>query len=91
MQQRKNNDAAKSPKKGLQAGQPLPRAVRVSVAALCMLGLGLSMALRGKKHFSFESLPGFDALLGAGAVVGLVVCAMVLGRFLRRSEEYYDQ
>lgn len=77
--------------RGQQPQSRVSRPVKVALAAACMLSLGLGMALHGDPHFSFEALPGFDALLGLGGVVALVLVARLASVVLRRGEGYYDQ
>lgn len=41
-------------------------------------------------HFPFEDVPGFYAVYGFIACVGLIFAARLLRRLVKRKEEYYD-
>ncbi len=70
------------------------RWVWISCLVLLVGGEGLLRWARHREHgehhgFHFESWPGFYALYGFIACVGLVLAAKELRRLIMRSEDYY--
>lgn len=41
-------------------------------------------------HFDIASIFGFDALFGFIACVALILFSLLLGAFIKRPEDYYD-
>ena len=60
------------------------------LAAVCGLLLAADFVYGKKVHFDFEGWPGFYALFGFLAYVGLVLTAKALRRVLMRKQDYYE-
>ena len=62
-------------------------------AAVCLLVLTVAAEYLIPLHGHFESLelPGFHALYGFASCVILIFLARVLGRLVKRPEQYYGE
>ncbi len=58
---------------------------------LCALLVGIDLVYHKHGHFPFEEWPGFFAVFGVVACVGLAVVARGLRVLLKRREDYYDE
>ncbi len=67
------------------------RAIQIALGVSCVVVLGLDLLHWRHGHFEIEEMPGFYALYGFVAYVGIVTGAKVLRFFLQRPEDYYDE
>ncbi|EMG36538.1 hypothetical protein PCS_02550 [Desulfocurvibacter africanus PCS] len=57
----------------------------------CGLTVILELVAHPEHHFGFADIFGFNALLGFVACAILIVVAKLLGFFLKKPEDYYDE
>ena len=70
-----------------------PRAIRwiwVAFAGLLLLTLITDLFIEQHEHFGLEGSFGFYAWFGFVTCAAMVVGAKVLGMFLKRPDDYYD-
>ncbi len=70
-----------------------PRTIRrLWVGGVIVLGLTVlgEYLVDRHPHFSFDQLPGFSAIFGFLACVGLILVAKLIGLALKRADTYYE-
>ena len=78
------------PKYWLDDPRNVVKIIRV-LFVLCALLVGIDLVYHKHGHFSFEEWPGFFAVFGVVACVGLAMVARGLRVLLKRREDYYDE
>ena len=81
---------SEEPKYWLDDPRNVIKIIRV-LFVLCALLVGIDLVYHKHWHFSFEKWPGFFAVFGFVACVGLAVAARGLRVLLKRREDYYDE
>ena len=66
------------------------RKVYVGLWVVCILLAALDLFYDNHGHYDFEELPGFSAVFGFVACVGLVLASKGLRRIVMRDEDFYD-
>lgn len=65
--------------------------LRVLLLAVCGLLVLLDFVVDRHPHFPIEKIPGFFAICGFFAFLGVVFGGALLGKLVRRSDDYYDR
>ncbi len=70
---------------------PLSRPPWRTLLGICALSLGLEVLAPAHGHFGFDGFFGFNAVLALASCAGLAVLGRLLGRLVKRPEDYYDR